>query len=363
MRVLVVTCAHRGDDARIVHRQARSLLEAGHSVTLIAPGPESVEADPDGLRRVDVPRATGRRRIRSWRASRRAVRNEVSQHDIVIVHDPELVPVLFRYGRARPMVWDVHEDFVASVSDRRWIPRPARGLVTSLVRQIERLATGRLHVMLAEDSYVERFADAPVVPNSTWVPELVAQVPVEPRPRVVYVGRLSVGRGVDELISFAQLLSDRVEVVLVGAADADVEASLSAAHDSGVLRWLGPQPNPVALQHLQGALAGLSLLRDEPNYRHSRPTKVMEYLAHGVPVVTTPLPLAAELIHRSGGGRVVEYGDVGACADVIDEWLDNPGSWQLAVTSGHAYVEANHNWQRDGARFVALLESWAATAH
>ncbi len=45
-----------------------------------------------------------------------------------------------------------------------------------------------------------------------------------------------------------------------------------------------------------GALAGLSLLHDEPNFRHSLPTKVVEYMARGVPVVTTPLPAAADLV-------------------------------------------------------------------
>ena len=39
LRVLVVTCAHRGDDARIVQRQISAMLDAGFEVTLIAPEP------------------------------------------------------------------------------------------------------------------------------------------------------------------------------------------------------------------------------------------------------------------------------------------------------------------------------------
>jgi len=35
------------------------------------------------------------------------------------------------------------------------------------------------------------------------------------------------------------------------------------------------------------------------------PTKVAEYMAHGVPVVTTPLPLAVELVSAADGGFVV----------------------------------------------------------
>ena len=68
---------------------------------------------------------------------------------------------------------------------------------------------------------------------------------------------------------------------------------------------------------LDGALAGLSLLHDEPNFRHSMPTKVVEYMARGVPVVTTPLPAAAELARGHECGFVVPFGDPVAAAAAV----------------------------------------------
>jgi hypothetical protein len=56
------------------------------------------------------------------------------------------------------------------------------------------------------------------------------------------------------------------------------------------LRWHGFVPKDKALPMLAGALARLSLLHDEPNYLHSRPTQVLEYMASGVPVVSTANP-------------------------------------------------------------------------
>ena len=37
MRVVVCTVVHHPADARILHRQIRALLDAGHQVTYIAP--------------------------------------------------------------------------------------------------------------------------------------------------------------------------------------------------------------------------------------------------------------------------------------------------------------------------------------
>lgn len=379
MHVVVVTVAHRGDDARIVHRQARALCEAGHRVTLIAPDPgdDARHSDPVGLVRVAVPRAVGRRRVGAWRAARRALYAVGAEAQVVLIHDPELVPVV-GWGRGRgwrrrrswrsaALVWDVHEDFVASVAARTWIPRPLRPVVGALVRGVEWAARRRFRLLLAEDAYADRLGDAPVVPNSTWITDTVA--PYAPPARVVYVGRVSHGRGVDTMIAVGRKLRQvgaDITVEIIGAADADVVARLRQAHDAGDVSWWGPLPNPQAMNRVKGALAGLSLLHDEANYRHSRPTKCVEYLAQGVPVITTALPLAAALVMQSGGGVVTTgfHGD-----DVEDEvvasvmgWRDDPQQRAAMGASGHAYVAEHHHWQRDGPAFVNLLEGYASAA-
>lgn len=281
---------------------------------------------------------------------------------MLLVHDPELVPVLLaRRGGSAPLVWDVHEDFVASVGDRRYIPRPLRPAVAAMVHGVQRLARRRCHVILAEDSYAERFPGAPVVPNTTWVPD-----EIEPfdgsAPRVVYVGRLSRGRATAEMIELGRQLAGEIEVVLIGAADADVRDEVLAADRAGIVRWLGPLPNPEALRFVRGAVAGLSLLHDAPNYRHSRPTKIVEYLAQGVPVVTTPLPLAVELVEGSGAGEIVPFGEVDEVARAAAEavrGLADPERRAALGAAGHRYAREHHDWAVDGRRFVELLEGWA----
>lgn len=281
---------------------------------------------------------------------------------MLLVHDPELVPVLLaRRGGSAPLVWDVHEDFVASVGDRRYIPRPLRPVAAALVHGVQRWARRRCHVILAEDSYAERFPGAPVVPNTTWVPATAAPYDAG-SPRAVYVGRLSRGRATSEMIELGRRLLGEIDVVLIGAADADVRDEVDEARRAGHVRWLGPLPNPDALGFVRGAAAGLSLLHDTPNYRHSRPTKIVEYFAHGVPVVTTPLPLAVELVEGSGAGEIVPFGEVvevaRAAAAAVRRLADPERRARLGV-DGHAYARSHHDWADDGRRFVELLEGWA----
>jgi glycosyltransferase involved in cell wall biosynthesis len=359
MHVVVVSTSHRGDDARIIHRQARSLLQAGHPVTAVLPDPGDLAraSDPTGLERVVVRRAVGRRRVRAWVEARRAVRS--IQADVVIVHDLELVPWIRGRGHTR-LVWDMHEDFVALVDDTVWIPRPFRFLIRAAVRGEEGVARRKCLVILAEDAYRSRFPEAPVVPNTTWVDdELTPCVEFE---RVVYVGRLSWDRGLAEMIDIGRRIRDEsgLQLVLVGAADADCRAELVEAARRGDVDWRGPLPNPEALTLVRGSLAGLSLLHDVANYVVSRPTKIFEYMAAGVPAISTPLPLARQMLDESKSGVLTSSWRGNSLVDevvaAVEAYASDSARRAEEGRQGWEYAHAERNWNRDGRDFVRIIE-------
>ena len=146
---------------------------------------------------------------------------------------------------------------------------------------------------------------------------------------------------------------------VVGHADAAARPLLEQAEHDGALVWHGFLPNAEALAVVEGACAGLSLLHDEPNYRHSRPTKVLEYMARGVPVVSTPTPPAKELLDRHGCGLLVPFGDGAATADAVERLWSDPELRHGMGTAGHDAALAEHDWNADGRRFAEVLEGWA----
>jgi glycosyltransferase involved in cell wall biosynthesis len=365
VRVVVCTIVHHPADARIYHRQIRALLEAGHQVTYIAPaGAENFSAEQTGveLQVIAVPRAVGRDRLGALRAARRELARHAPGADVLLIHDPELLLALPPRRTRPPTVWDVHEDTAAALSTKAWLPGPLRPPVAAAVRAAERLAERRLHLILAEQGYVPRFSRThPIVPNTTYVPEAAAppDPPGDAR-RVVYVGHLSPDRGVAEMIEVAALLRPHgINVELIGPADARAQAMLEPAQARGLVRWLGFIPNDQALRNVGGALAGLSLLRDEANFRHSLPTKVVEYMACGVPVVTTPLPAAVELVTRYECGFVVPFGDPRAAADAVLALAGDSSLRAKMGSRGHEAAQGSLGWPADARAFVTQLEAWA----
>ena len=364
MRVVVCTIVHHPSDARIYHRQIPALLEAGHEVTYLAPidspGFTASHDDPR-LRLVALPRASGRRRLKALLAARKELARHAADADLVLLHDPELLLAL--PGVKRPAtVWDVHEDTAAALSTKAWLPRPLRPPVAFAVHAAERLAERRLHLILAEKGYASRFRGPhPVVPNTTYVPDEPAP-PGDDR-RVVYVGHLSPDRGAAEMVELARMLrAHDIGLHLVGPADAQARAIIESAQADGALTWHGFVPNDEAMRLTDGALAGLSLLHDEANFRHSMPTKVVEYMARGVPVVTTPLPAATELVQTYDCGFVVPFQDARAAADAILKLSADLSLRTEVGRRGHAAARSSLGWPADAKAFVARLEEWACAA-
>jgi glycosyltransferase involved in cell wall biosynthesis len=365
LRVLVMTVVHTPLDARIHERQIRAMCESGWHVTYAAPfahtgtDPGAVHA---GVEVVDLPRAVGRRRLRALRAARRALRDQAPSHDIVVLHDPDLLLALVgcRKG-ATPTVWDVHEDTAAALVDRSWVPRSLRPVGRWGVRAAELLAERYLHLLLAEDRYTERFRRAhPVIRNVPWWHELCRE---DVEPRVVMVGRLSESRGVDDAIEAGRRLATHgIEVELMGSADVDVAARVAEADARGWVHHLGFVPNAEALAHTESALAGLSLHHPDPNYQVSLPGKVLEYLMRGVPPIATPLPLVVDLVRAHRCAVLVDAGSPDQIVDAVLRIRDDP-SWRRELVANGREMLRSKSWEIEAGHMLEALSSWAGRQH
>jgi glycosyltransferase involved in cell wall biosynthesis len=359
MRVCVCTIVHHPEDARILHRQIRALLDAGHEVTYIAPFRACNVTPWREVHPVDVPRATGRHRLRAIRAAHAQLARHAPYADVVLLHDPELLTAVPRKIRKQTVVWDVHEDTAAALSAKGWVPKPLRPLLRPAVRLLEARSERRHRLLLAEEGYRGRFRrEHPVVPNTTYVSDTRPSSPDDRR--VIYVGHLSRARGAVDMIELArQVHGEGIMVELIGSADGDIKELLREAQREGILRWYGFVPNDRALRIAEGAMAGLALLHDEPNYRHSMPTKVIEYMARGVPVITTPNPPAVDIIGSSGAGLIVDFEQPAAAADAVRRLRADRELRTEFGRRGYETARSRFHWPVQAEPFVAQLEAWA----
>jgi len=361
---------HNPEDSRIRQRQIEALIAAGWQVTYAAPFRAfGLEVPPiratarnlGPLQSLNLPRSAGRRRFRAWQAARAIMRMSGQDHDVVLVHDPELLLAAAGLGM-KNLIWDVHEDPAAALRVKSWMPKVLRRPVAAAWRGVEKVAERRHHLLLAEHAYQERFRGShPVVANSVRVPRVVAPPGAE---RVSYLGSVTMSRGCDTMIKVGRELRRRtggaIKLEVIGdAADAEARRALRTAAAAGDLSWLGFVPSDEALARVSGSLAGLCLLRNLPNYRVSLPTKIVEYCALGVPVITTPLPLASELIKSEDVGFEVPWDDPSAVVDTIAKLRADPELRRRLGSNGHQVALREHDWKNLSIDFVRVMDAIA----
>ncbi|HEX3004951.1 MAG TPA: glycosyltransferase [Angustibacter sp.] len=308
--VSVVSTGHDVADARL-HREVAAWRRAGLTVDVrglgdAADAPAGAAVRTHGRRGMVVRLA--RALVWPWAASGR----------VVVLLDPDTVPsaLVATRLRHRALVCDVHEDYERLLADRSWVPRPLARALRRLTRWAVGLA-GRSDVTVVADEQVPPQADrcrtrtvVRNLPDLTMVPARSAGAADDVPLRAVYVGDLRRSRGGRECVE-AVAAAPGWQLDLVGPAPAEEAAWLSQRLEqpdvAGRVRWHGRQPPQQAWTIARGAHVGLVLLHDTPAFREAMPTKVYEYLACGLGVVSTSLPRVEQLVTDLGVGWVVSH--------------------------------------------------------
>jgi glycosyltransferase involved in cell wall biosynthesis len=338
--VLVVTVVHWPDDTRIRERLIRTLSEEFDVVYAArSPGP----TDKTGLEYVEL---IGTRIGRNLRAFWRAL---TGAWDILVIHDPELVigGVLARLLRRRPVVFDVHEDVPATAYTRAWVPHRMRKSLAIAMRGLLRLVEPILTITLAEPGYQRLFARPhPIFPNypdTSAYPEAAA---IDDGP-VVYLGDVTYERGADVAVAACSRM--QLPLRLIGRVTSEMRAKLGEMSGLGDRLTIdGLVPNRVAVQALTEASVGVAPLRDLPNYRNSQPTKILEYLAVGLPVVASDLPGTRQLVEGLDAVFLVPPDDPEAMARAISEARTSEAA--AAARSQAPTVRSRFRWPAEDVR-------------
>jgi glycosyltransferase involved in cell wall biosynthesis len=118
--------------------------------------------------------------------------------------------------------------------------------------------------------------------------------------------------------------------------------------------WLGHISRSEVVELLRTVRAGLVLLRHEPNYMTSYPTKMFEYMAAGIPAVVSDLPLARSIVQRTDCGLVVDPSDATAVAHAIEYIMTHDSDAARMGRAGLEAVTQKYNWAAEEAKLVAL---------
>src|ERR671937_272842 len=174
--------------------------------------------------------------------------------------------------------------------------------------------------------------DVRTIPNGVDLP---ASTGAEAEPaEVLFVGRLSPEKGIEELVAATQGMS------LVVAGD-------------GPLRHLVPEALGFVPHDELGGLYDRAAVVVCPSHREGLPLCVLEAMAHGRPVVASAVGGIPELVEDGVTGFLVEPGDVAGLRAAIERLLADPMLRRRLGRAARKRVAERCSWERVTAATLA----------
>ncbi len=358
IKVCILTSVHPPFDTRIFHKEAKSLSKAGYDVTLIAQyGKDEIV---DGIRLVPFPKPENRleRMTKTvWTTYRKAIKIDA---DIYHFHDPELIPIgLLLKCHGKKVIYDVHEDYSEAILYKEWLPSQIRKIVASLSDRFEKAMASCFSGVITVTYRIERRfgsnnRNVVVVQNFPILNEMFDEefmVPWNDKENAaVFVGSISVIRGIREMVKALQLIPDELNIQLLLAgyfSPESLKEEIQRMNGWDRCEYIGYAQLRDVTKLLGRAKIGLVLTHPVSNLLNGQPVKLYEYMSAGIPVIASNFQLWRKIIEESGCGICVNPLDPKEIANAIIWLLDNQKEAERMGSRGRSAVEERYNWGRE----------------
>lgn len=367
LHVAVVTSIHPDFDARI-WKHACSLAARGLRVTLVSPWPQAAVQRPNLVQRSF--RRVSRRWARPLLLPGRvgfALRSVLADSDIVHFHDIDLLPMMAVVARRRPVVYDIHENYPDEMLVREWIPRPVRKPLAVAVRHVQRALARRVAncVLVVDSQLADLDHEAMrwlVVPNyaSLDLLQSVADDHLDRPPTIVFTGGQHRTNGSGLMLDVAEILAKDMPDLRWVATDRfaaeDYRRWFEGEIDRRGLRDRFTLVPFVASDRIMTILnrgtIGISPNLRTPNQEKAIPTKLFEYMAAALPIVTSDLPNQTRIIEQSQAGLLARPEDPDSFAAAIRQLVRDSALARRLGTNGQRAFRDSFSWE---SRMPALV--------
>ena len=359
VKVCHITTVHWPWDTRIFFRECLCLEQAGYDVHLITCHDHDEDSHGIQIHALPFPPNPWLRML-FWPflALRKAMRIKAN---IYHLHDPELVflAAALRFTTDAKVIFDAHEDIPAQILTKPWIPRPLRWIMANIIRLIYSFAL--LGTPVIESDMIKGQFRQPKQSIRNF--PLLEPGELTPRTRedftapfaMVYVGNVSDIRGVWTMLALADGLMKRgidfvlriIGPVVPESLLARLQKFLETTNLSDRVYFLGRLPFPKAMQWVKRSTIGLSLLKPVANHRYALPTKLLEYMAYGLPVIATDMPCTREYITYCDAGILVNPDTPQDLLEQAVQLLSDPDRMLQFSRHGQARVCEELNWKNE----------------
>lgn len=361
--VVHLTSVHSRYDIRIFVKMCSTLAANGYKVTLVVADGLGDESKYN-ISIIDVGAKSDGRFARMtktiWHIYNKA---KALNGDVYHFHDPELIPIaIMLKNLGKRVIFDAHEDLPRQILAKPYLSTPVKIVLSKVLECYERWACSRFDGIIAATPFIlNKFLK--INPNSIDVcnfPLLKEFVNTSNLPRksneVAYLGRISRIRGINEILDALDYCPN-VRLNLAGCfSNKTFEEQLKHHHSWSKVNNLGFLDRKQVSEVLSKSTVGLVTLHPTINYTVSLPIKMFEYMAVGIPIISSNFPLWLEIVEGNQCGLCVDPTNPTAIAEAIQYLIDHPDKAEEMGKNGRRAIEQRYNWSVEECKLLNIYK-------
>jgi len=283
-----------------------------------------------------------------------------SRYDAVHLVDPELLPlgIILKLFTKTVVVFDAHEDYVEFMKHKYYLPPFFVGMFTLGIKFVLYVSSLILDgFVFADKGTAEEFKKLPPARKSLFynfpVLSMFPDKPQEWAARkydAVFLGTMSRTSGMLVMLKAIGIVKNgfpALKCLFIGEPEYQIKPEVDEyirRYDlDGCAEFTGRVPHGDVPKLLQECKVGLVGLLDMPKFSKNIATKIFEYMASGMPVVSSDLPPERKYIVSDKCGYLVPPENPAATAEAICRILSDAKLGQKMSKACRRYM-LEHNY-------------------
>ena len=283
---------------------------------------------------------------------------------VVHVYVPEFLPFAFVFRLlGAVIIYEVQENLYKKMHLKQF----NRGfLLEWAFHCFDALARRHFYLIFTEHGYLDTYVDLgkphAVIYNYPLLPFLEPfRQPYQPNPAkpiFFYIGWLSFERAFDTLIDGLARLKQVYPGFMIHLFGRQTFGNTELKRLPGYeivrtnLIFHGYTDQRAAFCYVAGATAGLALLKPVGDYPESYTTKLFEYMALGLPVITSDFLLYRDVVERHQCGFCISPYDTDQLTAKLTYLIEHPNEARLMGERGRLAVEQSYNWTTEARKLL-----------
>jgi glycosyltransferase involved in cell wall biosynthesis len=303
----------------------------------------------------------------------------LSSPDVVIATSPQLLVALSGWwiaeSKRTPFVFEVRDLWPESLAavgmgePDSWLHRGLGKIAGFLYQRCDRIvvvsAAFQQHLVekwglpVHKISIAENGVETDLFSPGDADRELRDEVGARGRFVVAYIGTMGMAHGLETLIEAAARLQNSAPNVLVllvgeGAEKEHIEA-LAQSRGLKNMRFVGQQPRERIPAYIRLADACLVMLKKTELFKTVIPTKMLEFMSCGRPLILGVDGQARKIMEEAQAGIFVEPGDVEALVQAVTQLAGNAEMRASLGGNGRRYILQFLSREQTAKRYIQVL--------